>query len=168
MKTSLLPPRHRAAAFTLAEVMIALGIVASVMIGMLGMIPHAVRSIKESNNLTVMGRISQEVISNIQMSDWSLIDEDYKDKRFLYDNEGLLFQGKEGQQPTYEARVELPVDRVTLSSQFDYRPDHIRKINVTVEYLFNGSPNKDPIIRRRSTKLYTFLVANQNKLKFKP
>jgi uncharacterized protein (TIGR02598 family) len=167
MKTPSTPHR-RSAAFTLAEVMIALGIVASVMIGMLGMIPHAVRSIKESNNLTVMGRIAQEVISNIQMSDWSLIEDDYKNKKFSYDNEGLLFEGKVGQKPTYEARVELPKERVSMSQLFDYNPQHIRKINVIVEYLFNGASNKDETIRKRNTKHYSFLVANQNKLKVVP
>jgi uncharacterized protein (TIGR02598 family) len=161
-----LPPSlRRSSAFTLAEVMIALGIVASVMIGMLGMIPHAVRSIRESNNLTVMGRIAQELISNIQMSQWSLIEEDYKDKKFTYDNEGLRFEGKQGQQPTYEASVELPVQRVSISKDFDFNPNTIRKVNVTVEYLSNGNHNKDEIIRKRNTKHYSFLVANQNKLK---
>jgi uncharacterized protein (TIGR02598 family) len=165
MKTLPAPTRRLSAAFTLAEVMIALGIVASVMIGMLGMIPHAVRSIKESNNLTVMGRIAQELISNIQMSEWSLIEEDYKSKKFTFDNEGLRFEGKTGQQPTYEAQVKLPVERVSVSSKFDYNPEHIRKVEVIVEYLFNGTSNKDEAIRKRNTKHYSFFVANQNKLK---
>jgi uncharacterized protein (TIGR02598 family) len=145
--------------------MIALGIVASVMMGMLAMIPHSIRSIKESNNLTVMARIAQETISNIQMSEWSRIDEDYKGKKFKYDNEGLLFEGKSGQDPTYETRVELPVEPVSMSSDFNYRPEHLRKIKVIVEYTPGGNYNKDERIRARNTKFYNFIVANQNKLK---
>ena len=152
-------------AFTLAAVMIALGIVASVMVGMLGMVPHAVRSIRESNNLTIMGRIAQEVISDIQMSEWDQIDKDYKDKTFQYDNEGLPFEGRQGQVPAYDARVKLPVEPVSLSKKFDYRADHLRKIEVTVEFIPGGQPNKKPELRKKNTKIYNFFVANQNKLK---
>jgi uncharacterized protein (TIGR02598 family) len=165
MKTRTNSIRSRSGGFTLAEVMIAMGIVASVMMGMLAMIPHSIRSIKESNNLTVMGRIAQEIISNIQMSQWDDIDTDYKGKRFTYDNEGLRFQGKGEQQPTYEARVALVVEPVSISSEFNFRPEHIRKIEVTVEYIPGGTSNKDDRIRKKNTKHYNFLVANQNKLK---
>ena len=49
-KTFLLPK-----GFTLAEVMIAMGIVASVMVGLLGMIPLGVRAVREATNLTISG-----------------------------------------------------------------------------------------------------------------
>ena len=159
------PIRRQSVGFTLAEVMIALGIVASVMIGMLGMIPHAVKSIRESNSLTIMGRIAQELISDIQMSEWSEIENDYKGKSFKYDNEGLTFEARQGQEPTYDARVELPVEAVTFGNKLEYRADNVRKIEVEVEYIPGGSPNKDKNIRRRNTKRYNFYVANQNKMK---
>ena len=165
MKTHFPIRRSQSPGFTLAEVMIALGIVASVMIGMLGMIPHAVKSIRESNSLTVMGRIAQEVISDIQMSQWVEIDRDYKEKSFKYDNEGLVFEGRDGQEPTYEARVHLPLEQVSLGQKLEYRADNVRKIEVEVEYIPGGSPNKDEKIRRKQTKKYNFFVANQNKLK---
>jgi uncharacterized protein (TIGR02598 family) len=167
MKSPIVLAPRRVAGFTLAEVMIALGIVASVMVAMLGMIPHAITSIRESNNLTIMGRIAQEVISDIQMSDWDQIEQDYKGKTFQYDNEGLPFEGRQGQQPTYEARIELPQERVSLGSNLEYQSDIARKIKVEVEYIPGGIPNKDKEIRRRNTKLYHFVVANQNKLKVK-
>ena len=165
MKTHFPTRRSQSSGFTLAEVMIALGIVASVMIGMLGMIPHAVKSIRESNSLTVMGRIAQEMISDIQMSQWSEIDRDYKEKTFKYDNEGLVFEGRDGQEPTYEARVHLPLELVSMGRKLEYKADNVRKIEVEVEYIPGGTPNKDKEIRRKQTKKYNFFVANQNKLK---
>ena len=167
MKTSAPSVRKSRPAFTLAEVMIALGIVASVMVAMLGMIPHAVTSIRESNNLTIMGRIAQEVISDIQMSPWSEIDKDYKGKTFQYDNEGLIYQGLQGQLPTYEARIELLQERVSLGKNFEYHSDNMRKIAVDVEYIPGGTPNPRADIRKKNTKHYNFVVANQNKLKVK-
>src|SRR5688572_27267208 len=165
MKTFPVPGRGTPAAFTLAEVMIALGIVASVMVAMLGMIPHAVGSIQESNNMTIMGRIAQEVISDIQMSEWDQIDDDYKGKTFQYDNEGLLFEGRQGQQPTYEARVELIVDPVNLGQKLEYSIDNLRRVEVEIEFMPGGEHNKDKDIRRRNTKHYNLIVANQNKMK---
>jgi uncharacterized protein (TIGR02598 family) len=158
---------HERSAFTLAEVMIALGIVASVMVGMLAMIPHAIGSIRESNNLTIMGRIAQEVISDIQMSEWDQIDEDYKGKTFQYDNEGLIFEGREGQNPTYEARIELPQQAVSLGKNLEYRSDNMRKVSVEVEFIPGGQPNADRDIRRRNTKKYHFVVTNQNQVQVK-
>jgi uncharacterized protein (TIGR02598 family) len=154
----------RPAGFTLAEVMIALMIVSTVMIGMIGAIPHAVKSIRESNGITTMGRISQELISDIQMSEWADIDTVFKDKMFYYDNEGLTFQAKKGSEYVFEAKVELPVEPVSLSEQFDYKPDHIRKVKVTVEYTPGGVKAKKEEDRKRRTKTYVFLVANQSQI----
>lgn len=157
--------REKPTGFTLAEVMIALGIAASVMIGLLGAIPHAVKSIRESNSLTVMGRIAQEVIGDIQMSDWDQIEKNFKGKTFQYDSEGLVFEGRVGQQPAFEARVDLPQQAVSLSKKYDFRPDHLRKVDVHVEFIPGGTVSKDNEIRRKNTKEFVFFVANQNKLK---
>ena len=153
---------RRRSGFTLAEVMIALGIVATVMVGMLAAMPQALMSIKDSNNLTVMGRIAQEVISDIQMSEWEDIDRNFKDKKFDYDNEGLPFEGRTGQHKTYEARVQLIQDRASLGSNLEYRTDHMRKVRVEVEYLNMGIYFKDDRLRKKYTQVYNFPVANQN------
>jgi len=153
---------RRGSGFTLAEVMIALGIVATVMVGMLAAMPHALMSIKDSNNLTVMGRIAQEVISDIQMSEWEDIDKNFKGQKFKYDNEGLPFEGRPGQHETYEARVELVQDRVSLGNNLEYSTDHMRKVRVQVEYLNMGIYFKDEKLRRKYTQIYNFPVANQN------
>jgi uncharacterized protein (TIGR02598 family) len=164
MKSPALSLRPRPRGFTLAEVMIALGIVATVMVGMLAAMPHALKSIKDSNNLTIMGRIAQEVISDIQMSEWEDIDKNFEGKRFAYDNEGLPFEGRIGQFQTYEARVELLQDRAGLGENLEYTTDHMRKIKVQVEYLTYGTYNKNNTIRKKDTQEYNFVVANQNKL----
>ena len=150
--------------FTLAEVMIALMIVSTVMMGMVGAIPHAVRSVRESNALTTMGRISQELISDIQMSEWEDIETTFKDKTFLFDNEGLRFEAKEGKTHAYEAKVELLTDPVSLSQKYDFRPEHIRKVKVTVEFTPGGTQSAKKDVRNRNTKQYVFLVANQSQL----
>lgn len=156
--------RRRGSGFTLAEVMIALGIVATVMVGMLAAMPNALRSIKESNNMTVMGRIAQEVISDIQMSEWEDIDKNFTGQKFPYDNEGLKFEGRTGQHMTYEARVELLQERAALGSNLEYNTEFMRKVKVEVEYLNNGLYFKEDKQRKRNTQIYHFVVANQNQV----
>jgi uncharacterized protein (TIGR02598 family) len=105
------------------------------------------------------------VISDIQMSEWDDIDKNFKSKKFSYDNEGLPFEGRDGQYQTYEARVELPQEQASLGQNLQYKTEHMRKIKVQVEYLTNGIYNKDEKIRKKNTQEYHFVVANQNKLK---
>ena len=81
MKTSKI--RSASHGFTLAEVMIAMGIVASVMVALLGMIPLGVRSVREATNLTISGRIAQEVISNVQQANWIDVLTNYDKKVFF-------------------------------------------------------------------------------------
>jgi uncharacterized protein (TIGR02598 family) len=165
MRPPAAPSPRRSSGFTLAEVMIALSIVATVMVGMLAAMPQALRSIRESNNLTIMGRIAQEIIGDIQMSEWDDIDKNFKSQKFSYDNEGLPFEGRVGQYQTYEARVELLQQPASLGDNLQYRTDHMLKVKVQVEYLTNGIYNKNDEIRKRNTQEYHFVVANQNKLK---
>jgi len=165
MKPAPSTPSLRPSGFTLAEVMIALGIVASVMIGMLAAMPHALRSIRESNSLTIMGRISQEVISDIQMSEWEDVEKTYQGKMFHYDNEGLAYEGREGQKKVYEARVQVKPERASLGNNLEYTTDHMRKVEVKVEFLNNGDYYKDEKVRLKNTQQYNFVVANQNKIR---
>jgi uncharacterized protein (TIGR02598 family) len=165
MKPAPFTLSQRPSGFTLAEVMIALGIVASVMIGMLAAMPHALKSIRESNSLTIMGRISQEVISDIQMSEWDDIEKNYQGKSFHYDNEGLSYEGREGQKKVYEARVQVKPERASLGNNLEYTTDHMRKVEVKVEFLNNGDYYKDEKLRLKNTQQYNFVVANQNKIR---
>jgi uncharacterized protein (TIGR02598 family) len=165
MKRLPFTPSLRLSGFTLAEVMIALGIVASVMIGMLAAMPHALRSIRESNSLTIMGRISQEVISDIQMSEWEDVEKNYQGKMFHYDNEGLPYEGREGQKKVYEARIQVKPERASLGNNLEYTTDHMRKVEVKVEFLNMGDYYKDEKVRLKNTQQYNFVVANQNKIR---
>ncbi|RYD37031.1 MAG: Verru_Chthon cassette protein B [Verrucomicrobiaceae bacterium] len=154
--------------FTLAEVMIAMGIVASVMVALLGMIPLGVRQVREATNLTISGRIAQEVISNIQQSNWKDIEQTFDAKTFKFDHEGFLIRADSKEQTgTYEARVTLTNSSTIKFGETEYPKDTLRKVLITVEYTPDGMkvvvrPNQykegNPNIQN-----YNFYVANQNK-----
>lgn len=164
MKNSKIRPAPHG--FTLAEVMIAMGIVASVMVALLGMIPLGVRSVREATNLTISGRIAQEVISNVQQANWADVLTNYDKKVFLFDNEGFLIRGPQakGSTPSFEARVEIPTAPINIGKTA-YNVNTLKKILVEVEFtpagikvLPKAGETKNPNIIK-----YNFYVANQNK-----
>lgn len=150
--------------FTLAEVMIAMGIVASVMVGLLGMIPLGVRAVREATNLTISGRIAQEVISNIQQSNWTDVLVSYNGKTFYFDNEGFFIRSGNKTKPSFQARVQIPQEKISIGKTV-YDVNTLKKILLEVEFTPEGI--KVPL--RPGTKLnpniinYNFYVANQNR-----
>lgn len=157
-------PRFTRAGFTLAEVMIAMGIVASVMVALLGMIPLGVRSVREATNLTISGRIAQEVISNIQQANWKDVLTNYNQKRFLFDNEGFAIRDGNKDRPSFEARVVIPPDQISIGKT-KYDVNILKKILVEVEFTPDGVkvPLKPGEKINPNVINYNFYVANQNK-----
>ena len=154
---------RRRRGFTLAEVMVALAIVSTVMIGLLGMIPMAERSIRESANLAIQGRIAQELLSNIQMADWVDIDNNFRGQVFKFDQDGLPFMGRpeQGGQPTYEARIVLPQEQIKIGA-LTFSTANLRRVLIDVEFTPGGvkvQRNAD-----RNTRRFNMYVANQSKL----
>ena len=162
MKTPARPRSRRG--FTLAEVMVALAIVSTVMIGLLGMIPMAVRSIRESANLAIQGRIAQEILSNIQMANWGDIDRNFRGQTFSFDQDGLPFMNRpeQGGKPTYEARIILPQESVRVGT-LNYNADNIRRVLIEVEFTPGGV--KVEKLRDRNTRRFNMYVANQSKIR---
>ena len=166
MKNS--PPSKMARGFTLAEVMIAMGIVASVMVALLGMIPLGVRSVREATNMTLTGRIAQEVISNIQQANWKEVvgpTAKFDGQTFKFDNEGFIIRQGSKQIQTFEATVHIEPAKISIGKT-TYAEDTLRKISVTVEFTPEGrkvkvGPNEKD--KNKHKAFFTFYVANQNK-----
>jgi uncharacterized protein (TIGR02598 family) len=158
-------PRFLSHGFTLAEVMIAMGIVASVMVALLGMIPLGVRSVREATNMTITGRIAQEVISNVQQANWADVLAQYDGKTFRFDNEGFAIRNdSKVDRPSFTAKVTIPRDEVKIG-ETKYDVNTLKKILVEVEY----TPDGQRIKLRPGEKVnpnisnFNFYVANQNK-----
>lgn len=156
--------RSARAGFTLAEVMIAMGIVASVMVALLGMIPLGVRSVREATNLTISGRIAQEVISNIQQANWKDVIANYNQKKFTFDNEGFAIREGNKSRPSFEARVVIPPEEISIGKT-KYGTDTLKKVLVEVEFTPDGVtvPLRPGAKTNPNIINYNFYVANQNK-----
>ena len=68
MRTTLQPQKGQKLGFSLIEIMVAIGIVATVMVALLGMIPTGLNTVNEAADTMSEIRIAQQLIGEIQMT----------------------------------------------------------------------------------------------------
>ncbi len=62
--------RLRSGAFSLIEVVVAVGIVATVFVALMGMIPIGLDTMKDAGEITMRAQIAQKVIGELQLAEW--------------------------------------------------------------------------------------------------
>lgn len=170
-------------AFSLLEVIIAMGIVASVMLALVGVMPRGIESLHEASVTSIESRIAQEIISEAQSADWNR-------KRgstaaqlnpILWEMQGLRYYDRTGRQQknrnenvgepsVYNAKIEILSDTgeaesatsaVKIQGRQFY---HLRRIKVWMEYTPGGiAPTFSTDDPKRRVKIFTGLVANMGK-----
>ncbi len=70
---------QKSQAFTLIEVTLAVGIASLALVGLLGMLPQGIQTLKRAGDLAIEARIHQQIVSEISLTDW--------DKRFNYNDD---------------------------------------------------------------------------------
>ncbi len=70
MKTNLRHQRRANSGFSLVEIVVAVGIVATVMVALLGMIPTGLNTVNEAADTMAEIRIAQQVLGEVQMTAW--------------------------------------------------------------------------------------------------
>ena len=147
-------PRTRGnrGAFSLIETVIAVAIVATVMISLLAMLPLGIDSLSEAKETDIQARIMQSIISEVQMTGWT-IDESFeanlRDKfptqvRY-FDDEGNEVDSGSHPRRIYAARVrmerrgrELPGDGTHINESAEN--PFLRTVVVEI----TGIPSADP------------------------
>ncbi len=113
--TAPAPARRRSrSAFSLAEVTIAIGIVAVGIIALLGLLPHGLQTMKEAADLSSETRIAQQIVADVMLLDWGDETDDLaylrafanRNEPFLFDE--LAIRVDRPADATYVARVEIP------------------------------------------------------------
>lgn len=160
-----------------------MGIVASVMLALVGVMPVGVKSLHEASITAIESRIAQEIISEAQSADWrkSRGSKASAGDNVLWDLEGVRYYDRMGRQQKdrnenaaepsiYCAKIAITADTGSASSATaavkiqgrEYY--HLRRIKVLVEYTPGGLPptfaTNDP---KRRVKTFTGLVANMGK-----
>jgi uncharacterized protein (TIGR02598 family) len=153
--------------FSLVEVVIALGIVATVMIALLALLPLGMDALREAADLSVQSRIAQDLIGDVQQADWRSL-ERYRNELRYYDGEGISLLTAGSGQRLYTAKIEFPVSndgRVNLPG-LD-KNDYAKKIVVKVAFTPPGQEIVDWEAKgkkkKRSFRAYPTVVTNLTK-----
>ena len=91
-------------AFTLIETVLAIGIVATVLIALLGLLPTGSRILSEAGRGTVGARIAQQLIGEVQLAEFEDI-ELFNNKQRYYNDMGTELQSSGNH--VYTARIEV-------------------------------------------------------------
>lgn len=105
-------PRHssrRTGGFSLVETTIAVGIAATVLVALVGLVPVSLETLREAGNTTAEARIVQSVAADFRMRDWSeIIKQDMDDTPvdFYFDGQGARVS-KGAAEAIFTARVNV-------------------------------------------------------------
>lgn len=90
--------------FTLIETVLAIGIVATVLIALLGLLPTGSDILSEAGRGTVGARIAQQLIGEVQLAEYDDIDKFNNQTRY-YNDMGTELRSRGGE--VYTARIEI-------------------------------------------------------------
>ncbi len=182
--------KHRissARGFSLIEVIVAMGIVATVMVGLIGIMPAGVESLHDAATTAIQSRIVQELVSDAQQSDWNnlppppntpatpkLDDLMGKAKTRYYDSQGTLITPTSAGTRTasYATLMEYADNEEGHKAKvLNYTKGytHLRRVKITIEFTPGGrSPvftSNDPA-RVKYIKTYAVMIANMGTSEF--
>ena len=126
--------------FSLVEVVIALGIVATVMVALLALLPLGMDALRESADLTVQSRIAQDLIGDVQQADWDTL-ERYRNELRYFDGEGTTLETAGSGQRLYSAKIEFPDTPIRLPGLGQNR--YTRKVVIKVAFTPPGQETVD-------------------------
>ena len=106
------PSRKRQSAFTLAEIVIAIGIIASVSIPMVAILAYGLDNMQESRAILIKTRIERHLATTLNQSDWGNTNnlDDFQASLWYYDEQGTVLEDESDDRVIYVARLGLDVD----------------------------------------------------------
>lgn len=109
----------RKGGFTLIEVVVAVGIVATVFVALMGMLPIGIDTMRDASEVTMRAQIAQKLIGEIQLAEWrpdggsgDAVILNYDGEKRFYDEFGNRTPGESG--GLYTALIEVNPDPVIL------------------------------------------------------
>ena len=135
--------RSKRGAFTLVETVLAIGIVSTVMIALMGLIPVGMKMMKEAGVNTVGARIANKLLGEVQLSEFDDIQQ-YNNKEYWFDDMGT--QLKKGQEESkirriYTAKVEVEEENTQIPGA---QPNKfLKRVVVKVSNVLGDEPDFD-------------------------
>lgn len=147
-------------AFSLVEVVMALGIVSFAFMGILGMIPIGLSTTRQAIDFTVQSQISQKI--NAAALQTSFADLDNVAGEMEFDEEGNLLTSSGGTSSTKIYKVQVDVDRSTVLYEGGANSYNAAKLATVRIYILNtrmpGVDTEPDLRKNRDARVVTTLV----------
>ncbi|HSI62999.1 MAG TPA: Verru_Chthon cassette protein B, partial [Candidatus Saccharimonadia bacterium] len=91
MKKTSFTSKKAAAGFSLVETTLAVGVAASVIVTLVGMIPFSLDALRQSSNVAAEARIVQAIAADYRMREWSEVLEQQQNggsRDYIFDGQG--------------------------------------------------------------------------------
>jgi uncharacterized protein (TIGR02598 family) len=145
MKILVLKSHKKKSAFSLIEVSMAMGIVATILMALLALLPYGMDNIRDAKNTQILSRIGNEIVSEIQAVDWGVGSDlnkltSYNNKIRKYDAEGILISAESNSEadPIYLALIDINSNPSTLPGSTANKK-FLRRVTIKVAYAPNES-----------------------------
>lgn len=157
--------------FTLVETVLALGIVATVMVTLMALLPTGMDIMKEAGTNTVGARIANQLVSEIQLSDYEKIQQ-WNGKEYYFDDMGTELTKNDQESKNrriYTARIEVDEKSPELPGKYENK--YLKRVVVKVAGYIGGAepdfsdppsdgdPNKK--VKKDYHSYWTYIVDTQ-------
>ena len=132
MKSNTITNKLYTKGFTLVETVLALGIVATVMVTLMALLPTGMDIMKEAGTNTVGARIANQLVSKVQLSDYDKIQQWHDEERFKSDDDFKMRR-------IYTAKIEVDEESPELPGK--NKNDYLRRVVVKVAGYMGGEPD---------------------------
>ena len=127
--------------FTLIETVLAIGIVATVLVALLGLLPTGSQILSEAGRGTVGARIAQQLIGEVQLAEYDDIDQ-FNNKTRYYNDMGTAVSPADSTR-VYTARIEVESGNPPIPGAKE--SEYLRRVIIKVSNN-PGSPDfSDPV-----------------------
>lgn len=133
------PAPARRSGFSLVEIVVAVGIVATVMVALLGMIPTGLNTVNDAAHTMSEIRIAQQLLGEMQSAEWEELRDWESGGPYYYDQEGNEVENASSPGRVYTAVVELK-NPPTLPGGRDQN-NYLRPVVVKVSHKRGGAVN---------------------------
>lgn len=123
-------PGHRAEAFSLVEVTLALGIVAVSLLSLLGLLPAGLGVLRESMDQTLHAQIVQRISAGLVSSEFAAL----RGETLAFDQDGQLVEGT-GEGALYKASIEEAAPSLpglTREEDVTHLQSHLKRIRIGI------------------------------------
>jgi uncharacterized protein (TIGR02598 family) len=142
---SLQNSRSKRGAFTLIETVIAIGIVSTVMVALMGLIPVGMKMMKEAGVNTVGAGIANKLLGEVQLAEFDDIQQ-YNGKIYWFDDMGTKLKASDEESKVnriYTAKVEVDEENPQIPGAQTNK--FLKRVVVKVSNVLGDEPDfKDP------------------------